>query len=281
MLKTRSGIRLLGPADLPQVEALLEREPITHVFVDHRVRLTRLQSRWLGGEMWGYVEDGNLVSLCHAAANLVPVHATPDAVRAFADRAVAKGRSCSSIVGPEDSVNQMWEALEPYWGPARLVRGHQPFLVLDTAPRVEPDPLVRRVRPDEFDILYPACVKMFTEEVGVSPEAGGGKELYQARVRQLISAGMAFARIEDGEVIFKAEIGAATPRACQAQGVWVRRERRGEGLSVAGTAAVMAEALRSIAPVVTLYVNEHNLAARRCYERVGFREHTWFTTILF
>ena len=40
--------------------------------------------------------------------------------------------------------------------------------------------------------------------------------------------------------------------------------------------AVVAEALRSIAPVLKLYVNEHNVAARRCYECVGLREHTWF-----
>ena len=33
----------------------------------------------------------------------------------------------------------------------------------------EPDPLVHTVRPDELDILLPASIAMFTEEVGVSP----------------------------------------------------------------------------------------------------------------
>lgn len=281
MLTTAPGLRLLGPADLAAAQALLGRDPVTNVFVDHRVRLTRLDPRWLGGEMWGYVEAGELVSMCHAAANFVPVSATPCALDAFTARARDVGRNCSSILGPSDEVAAIWQALEPEWGRARLIRDGQPFLVLDAPPKVEPDPAVRRVTDDDFETLYPACVEMFTEEVEISPEIGGGRDLYRTRVRQLIDKGFAFARIEDGEVIFKAEVGAATPYACQVQGVWVNPRYRGRGLSAPGMAAVVAEALRSIAPVVTLYVNAHNEAARRSYARVGFRHHTTFTTILF
>ncbi|MDQ4008888.1 MAG: GNAT family N-acetyltransferase [Actinomycetota bacterium] len=281
MLTTKPGLRLLGPDDLPQVQALLDRDPVTNVFVDYRVRLTGLDSRWLGGEMWGYVEDGELVSLCHAAANLVPVEATPEALSAFATRALARGRTCSSIVGPQDAVADFWHNVKPWWGPARLIRDAQPFMTLATPPAVAPDPGVRRVLPDEFEVLYPACVDMFTEEVGVSPEAGGGRDLYQTRVRQLIAKGLAFARIEDGRVLFKAEIGAVTPHACQVQGVWVHPDLRGRGLSTPGMAAVAELAMRDVAPVVTLYVNAHNEAARRCYERAGFDTTCSFTTILF
>jgi uncharacterized protein len=281
VLTTTPGLRVLGPADLPEVQALLARDPVTNVFVDYRVRMTGLDPRWLGGEMWGYVEDGELVSMCHAAANLVPVEATGAALDVFAARALARGRTCSSIVGPQDQVAGFWDSVRPWWGPARLVRDAQPFMTLDDAPGVAADPGVRRVRPEEFDVLYPACVDMFTEEVGVSPEVGGGRDLYQTRVRQLISRGLAFARIEDGRVLFKAEIGAVTPYACQVQGVWVHPARRGEGLSIPGMAAVAAAARHDIAPVVTLYVNAHNVSARRCYERVGFTETCAFTTILF
>jgi uncharacterized protein len=281
VLTTTPGLRVLGPADMPRVHALLERDPVTNVFVDYRVRMTGLDPRWLGGEMWGYVEDGELVSLCHAAANLVPVSATPRALEVFSARALARGRTCSSIVGPQEQVAGFWQVVEPWWGPARLIRSAQPFMTIAGPPAVQPDPGVRRVRPDEFELLYPACVDMFTEEVGVSPEAGGGRELYQTRVRQLISKGLAYARIEDDEVLFKAEIGATTPHACQVQGVWVPPARRGEGLSVRGMAAVSALAMRDVAPVVTLYVNAHNVAARRCYERVGFVETCRFTTVLF
>ena len=51
---------------------------------------------------------------------------------------------------------------------------------------------------------------MFTEEVGVSPVVGDGGALYRARVSELVQSGRSFARIEEGRVIFKAEVGAVT-----------------------------------------------------------------------
>jgi hypothetical protein len=100
-------------------------------------------------------------------------------------------------------------------------------------------------------------------------------------VRELIDAGRAYARIEDGRVVFKAEIGAVTPYACQVQGVWVRPELRGRGLAEAGMAAVVIDALRRVAPVVSLYVNDYNRPARAAYRRVGFTQTATFASVLF
>ena len=138
------------------------------------------------------------------------------------------------------------------------MRSAQPVMAISTAPLVPPDPLVRLVRPDELGTLLPASVAMFTEEVGVSPVGPDGGAAYRARVAELIRSGRSYARIEHGQVVFKAEIGAVTPLACQVQGVWVPPELRGRGHAARGMAAVVAEALRSVAPVVSLYVNDFN-----------------------
>jgi predicted GNAT family acetyltransferase len=185
------------------------------------------------------------------------------------------------LVGPASLVAPLWELLQPAWGAARDVRPCQPLLVADHEPDVEPDPAVRRVRPDELDTLLPASIAMFTEEVGVSPVAADGGNLYRARVAELLHAQRCFARIEDGKVVFKAEVGAATKAACQIQGVWVDPPLRGQGLSAGGMAAVVVACLREIAPAVSLYVNDFNEPARRSYERVGFREVGTFMSVLF
>ena len=281
MLRTQRDLRVLGPADLDEVTGLLARDPVVNVVADYRARTTQLQPRWLNGEIWGHYEDGRLTSLCHSAANLIPVMADKPALEMFAERAASQGRRCSTLLGPTDQVAAMWQRLEPQWGPARTVRGQQPHLEISDYPLVDPDPLVAVSRPQEVDVLYPACVAMYTEEVGVSPEEHGGASLYRARVAQLVSRGWSFARIERGKVVFKAEIAAATPHACQVQGVYVAPERRGEGLGAIGMAAVVDLAMRHIAPVVSLYVNAHNVAARRVYEKVGFRQTATFTTIMF
>jgi hypothetical protein len=274
-------VRVLDDRHRAEALAILDADPVSNVFVSSRVHAAGLDPRRLGAQMWGYLRDGRLVSLCYSGANLIPVAAGPEAVRAFAERAQAQGRRCSSIVGPVDAVRELWEILAPYWGPARAVRAVQPVMATSTLPAVPADPRVRRVRMEEFDVVYPACVAMFTEEVGVSPNAGDGGVLYRARVAELIRDGRAFARIEDGRVMFKAEVGAVTPRACQVQGVWVPPDLRGRGLSETGMSAVVREALRSIAPTVSLYVNDYNTRARAAYRRVGFTELGSFTSILF
>ncbi len=114
---------------------------------------------------------------------------------------------------------------------------------------------------------------MYTEELGVSPEANGGARLYRARVAQLIAKGHAFAQIDDGEVVFKAELGAVTPHAAQLQSVWVDPRHRGRGMAAGGVAAVCALALNDVAPVVSLYVNQHNEPARRDLRPRRLRHH--------
>lgn len=279
---TTTSTRVVDPGELDDVLAILHREPVNNAFIASRVHAAGLDAVRLGGEMWGWYQRGRLSALCYAGANLVPLCAGPEAVRAFAERARRQGRRCSSIVGPAGPTSGLWSYLEPHWGPARDVRAHQPLMVTREVPHdVAPDPLVRRIRKDEMDVVLPACVAMFTEEVGVSPLAGDGGLVYQSRVAELVGAGRSFARVEDGEIVFKAEIGAATPHACQIQGVWVTPERRGQGLSETGMAAVLRYALNEVAPVASLYVNDFNEAARATYRRVGFREVGAFMSVLF
>ena len=278
---TAGVLRVLSPRDVSAVMEVLAKDPVAHCFVTSRVKGSGLDPWRLGGELWGWSEDGELVSLLYLGANLVPVETTPAARTAFAERLRRLGRRCSSIVGPSEDVSELWPLIANSWGPTRDMRSRQPLLVMDSDSAVVADYGVRQVHESELDVLVPACVAMFTEEVGISPTSGGGGDAYRARILELIRMGRAYARIDDGKVIFKAEIGAIGDGVCQVQGVWVAPEYRGLGLAAPGMASVVALARRQAAPVVSLYVNDYNLPARRLYERVGFRDAGTLTTILF
>lgn len=281
MLTTRHGIRALGAADLDEFLALAREDPVVNVFVDYRATTTTLEPRWLGGEMWGRYVDGELVAACHVGANLVPVQATVDDAAAFAERALTRGRTVSTIVGPQEAVRTFWNGVAGSWGRPREARWEQPHLEISGLPALAPDRAVRRSVRSDMDALYPACVAMYTEEVGVSPEQGGGAELYRARVAQLVGRGWSFARYDRGRLVFKAEVACATPYAAQIQGVYVPPLYRNRGIATAGMAAVVDIVRREIAPVVSLYVNDWNDPARAVYEKVGFEETARFATVMF
>lgn len=283
-MRRNGSVRVLGDRDLDAVRHLLARDPIANVMVAARVEQSGLEPWRLGAEMWGYVGEGGdsaLSSLCFSGANLVPVGADDTALDAYADRARRQGRRCSSIVGEAPGVLRLWHRLHRYWGEPRDVRENQPLMVLAGPPLIEPARDVRAVRDEELDLLLPAAIAMYTEEIGFSPVGNDGGALYRARVAELISDRRAYAVIRNNQIVFKAEIGAAAGDICQVQGVWVEPSRRGLGLGARCTAAVVEAARRDVAPVVSLYVNEHNEPARRAYERVGFQTVGTFASVLF
>ncbi|MBD5788179.1 GNAT family N-acetyltransferase [Cellulosimicrobium terreum] len=299
-LRPRSarGARELTDAEVPQALALCAYDPVASALAASRLEVARRAGlRAAGGQVWGFPAEGSLEAVCWAGANLVPVvPATLSiedrraAVEAFAALARRSGRRSSSVVGESAAVLALWDLLAASWPAPREIRADQPSLAIDREPDVEPDPLVRRSVPAEVPVLLPACVRMFTEEVGYSPVEGGGRA-YEERVRSLVVAGRSFVRTEGAgshaQVVFKAELGAVTERVAQVQGVWVDPRHRGRGLSAPGMAAVVHLARTRPAgslvrpPVVSLYVNDYNTRALATYRRVGFEQVGTFATVLF
>lgn len=273
-------VRQLGEAERGAVERLLDLDPFGAAQVAERVAARGLSWWRAEGRVFGYGSRRQIEALFWLGGHLTPVLASPSAVAAFAELIGAEERVCSSIVGRADAVLGLWDRLSGRWGPARDVRPNQPLLATDSPPGIAADPDVRPVLVDEIDRLFPAAVAMYTEEVGVSPLTEDGGRGYRRRVTELVRARRAYARFVDGEVVFKAELAVVTRHTAQVQGVWVAPAWRGRGLAAAAMAAVVRDALVRVAPTVSLYVNDYNIAARRVYDRCGFRPVGTFATVL-
>ncbi|WP_230976555.1 MULTISPECIES: DUF4081 domain-containing GNAT family N-acetyltransferase [Georgenia] len=266
-------------------EAALELcavDPVASVLA--AVQVEQLGRRRLSGaELFGVWREGRLEALCWSGANLVPVGVEdPELLDTVADHVRSRGRRASSLVGPAEQVLPLWERLGPSWTRAREVRADQPSMAITGPAAVEPDPLVRLSSLDELDVVVPACVAMFTEEVGYSPLASGGA--YAARVRELVATNRSYVRIEEApegpRVVFKAEVGACALGVAQIQGVWVHPEHRGQGIAAPGMAAVVEDVRMRTAPTVSLYVNGYNAAALATYRRAGFEQVGTYATVL-
>jgi len=266
------------------VRGLLDDDPFVNVTLASRLDIARsLAPAYLGGYLLGLRDrDGGLAAAAFNGGNLLPVGGDE---QAWAQLAAAIGdsrRICTSIVGRAEAVSVMWSVLARRWGEAREVREEQPLLsIASTATLPVGDLRVRKVRPEESEQYLHAAAAMFTEELGVSPLLERNGTAYRRRVGALIGAGMAFALMDDdGQVVFKADIGALSAHTCQIQGVWVRPELRGQGIGTAALASVIRHGL-SLAPTVSLYVNHFNVPARRVYERLGMVQVATLSTVLF
>ena len=239
----------------------------------------------LGGELWGYVgrrrARGALLLGRQPRARSRPAH---DALRAFAERARRQGRRCSSIVGPRRDRSRRCGSCSSRRGgrPARSAPASRCMAIDRRRRRSTADPLVRRVRPDELDVLLPACIAMFTEEVGVSPLVSDGGAALPRPGRRAGRGGPGLRPDRGRRVVFKAEIGAVTPRACQVQGVWVAPDLRGRrsGRARDGRGRRRSPSA-SIAPVVSLYVNDYNEPALAHLPPGRLRRVGRFATVLF
>jgi len=275
-------VRQLAQPDRDRALRLLATDPVENLFVAARVDGFGLDPVRMGCTIWGYERGDNLVSLCHVGSNVVPVGIDQTIAAAFAER-IGRRRGAAAIMGEAAQVSLLHQVLSERWGDswgqARDLRLHQPLMVIERPPALDPDPRVRQMCMADFDAYYRAAVAMYTEEVGVSPLDASGS--YARYVRSLIEQRRAFGIVDErGEVIFKSDVGSALGPVCQVQGVWLQPGLRGRGSSAAAMSAVV-EMCRERWPVVSLYVNDYNTRARRLYERVGFRTVGELATVLY
>lgn len=274
-------LRELTVADFEDLRPLLEADEDAYCVVIERICHGRLEPTMSGGQTLGWFEGDALKSAIFVGANLTVMSATPAAIDAYVGYLSRRSRTSSAIVGYRDDVIAIWNELEPAWGPCREIRDDQHFMVMTSDPEIAINPDVRPARLAEHAAIMPPSIDMFTEEVGVSPVAGGRGPGFRARVASSILEGRTYLLMDDERVIFKAEVGAVGGDSAQLQGVWVAPDLRGEGIAAPALAAVVKAVRRDHAPNVNLYVNGHNSAAIATYRRTGFRQVGTFATVLF
>lgn len=275
-------VKAIDNSSLPALRTLIVQEPVRHCFAASRVDAGG-RGFWKPSfpDILGYFEDGHLMSALLLGANVVPINTSQIARREFADVLSRAGRRASSIVGPSDEALDLWDMLKDSWGRSREIRANQPVLAMTERSALQADDELRYSSLADLDILFPACVEMFTQEVGISPIAGGSANSYRARISELVSTRRSFIKRVDDEVVFKAEIGCLGGGVAQIQGVWVHPAYRGQGIAGPAMAAVVQRVIEDIAPTASLYVNDYNTPALALYKSVGFHQVDTFATILF
>ena len=272
--------RTLNRRDTTALIELLDRDPVANIFTRSQVNLHRSAAPDGYARIVGLDGDAGLESACWVGANVAPTLMTEDEAKKYAQYALESRQRFASVFGPAQSVLAMHEVLLE--GPQEIfdVRENQPLLTISQQPAGIRRNNLRPARIHEFDLVLPASAAMFEEELGYSPLENGGS-FYRSRVRQLIRDAHTLIDCDDnGEVVFKADLGTVTDEVVQIQGVWVNPKYRGLGLASGYMRATVDYAMQ-FAPIASLYVNDFNVPALKTYQRIGFEQVGTFATILF
>ena len=281
-------IRPLGPADLPALEAFLERHADSSLFLRANLRSAGIidrgepfQATYVGaldtGELVGVAAhcwNGNL--LLQAPAFLTSV------VRAAVERS---GRDVMGIIGPWAQLCAARRALRMDDRPARL-ESREGLFALALADLIRPAALdapgvrCRRTVDGDLDLVTDWRIAYSVEILGAAEDEMLRTES-RADVEQQHATGSAWL-LEHGDtpLAFSA-FNASLPDVVQIGGVFTPPAERGRGYARAVVAGSLVAVAASGVRRAVLFTGDDNVAARRAYGAIGFREIGDYGLLLF
>jgi hypothetical protein len=222
-------------------------------------------------DAWGTLEGVALIG--HAT---VIETRTDRALKAFA--ALAQENSTAHlIVGEQDKIEQFWHHYSDGGQAPRLVCRELLFELswpVAVAAGVEG---LRLATLADLDLILPVHAQMAFDESGVNP-LEVDPEGFRRRCARRIELGRVWVLVEEGALIFKADVVSDTPEAVYVEGVYVAPQARGRGYGTRCLSQLALEILTHSRTLVLLS-NETNAAAARFYRRAGFKLRGFYDTV--
>ena len=265
-------VRPLTLADTADACSLLRARPLRNLVLDYVVSAGAL-GRVPG--FFGYVARRRLLGILLVG----PLGGTalevqdPDAHEPLAVAAAGGALRPRHIVGSEDVTEPFWREYVRHGADLRWSR-REPVFAMRLPDLLRSSDGSRPVRveparePDAAEIIANSA-QQHREDLGddrcAADEAG-----FRDRHLKDVRDGRWWVSRQRGEIVFQVHVGAASATAVQLGGVFVPSWARGRGHATRGMRAIAARMLERH-DLVTLYCDEDNAAARRVYERLGFR----------
>jgi predicted GNAT family acetyltransferase len=270
-------VQPLAKSDEKEVLEFLAERPIHTVFMSGFIRDNGIVSPLNRGTFYGCRNrQGHLEGVALIGhATLVEVR-NDEALAAFARLADRDGRPVM-IIGEETRIEKFWD----YYSES----GHSPRLIcrellMEQRWPVEEFEDVLHLRPatiDDLGHVISAHAALAFEEVGVNPlevDPIG----FRMRTARRIEQGRVWVLIENGSLVFKADIVCDTPDVIYLEGVYVSPEARGRGYG-SRCLMKMGRVLLSRAVAISLLVNEQNEAALALYRKAGYQLRSYYNSI--
>ena len=130
---------------------------------------------------------------------------------------------------------------------------------------------------NELELVMPIQAQMAFEESGVNP-LEVDPDGFRKRCARRIEQGRTWVVLDNGELVFKADIISDTPDVIYLEGVWLSEENRGNDFGVR-CISELSRKLLSRSKSICLLVNENNKRAQAFYRKCGYMFRATYETI--
>ena len=249
-----------------------------HTFVmSGFVRDNSLSADFNRGTFYGCRDESGKLLGVALIGHAIFVEARLDpAIKDFASLAQRFTRA-HMIMGEQKVIDRFWRLYRDGGQPARHTCREVLLELTTPVNRFESIADLRIARRDDLNLIVPVHAALAFAESGVNPldlDADG----FRARCAHRVEQGRVYVLIENGKLIFKADVISDTPDVVYVEGLYVRPECRGRETGTRCLAQMSRELLPRTKSIVGL-VNEAKPDALRFFAKIGFRQREVYDTI--
>jgi uncharacterized protein len=221
-------------------------------------------------------EEGHLLGVALIGHYILMETRSDAAIKSFA-RLAKEFCGAHMVLGEQDAVEAFWAYYEDGGqAPRRFCRE----LLLEQRWPVEAQetvPGLRKATLNDLELVVPAHAQSAFDESGIDP-LQIDPQGFRQRCARRIERGQTWVWIENGRLIFKAEVLTDTSQVTYLEGVWVDPQGRGQGN---GTRCLtqLGRNLLMRSNSVVLLVNELAEGARAFYKKAGYKFIGFYDTV--
>ena len=130
---------------------------------------------------------------------------------------------------------------------------------------------------NELELVMPVQAELAFAESGVNP-LQVDPEGFRERCLRRIEQGRTWVVVDNGQLVFKADVISKTPEVVYLEGIWLRDDCRHQNLGTRFMSALMRRLLE-YTKSICLLVNETNESAQGFYRKCGFNFRATYETI--
>ncbi len=261
-------VERLANEDESEVLQFLSQRPIHTVAMMSLIRDNGIVSQFNRGTFYGCRDlNGGLEGVALVG------HAT--LMETVSDRALAAlaqvARECPNthmIMGEKDRVADFWSHYSDAGRRHRLACREWLFEFSRPAGDREQVQNLRPARVDEICLVMPIQAELAFAESGINPLQVDPKGFHERCLRR-IEQGRTWVVVENGALVFKADVISKTPEVIYLEGIWLREDRRHQNVGTRLMSELMRR-LRKDTKSICLLVNETNEWAQGFYRKVWF-----------